>query len=197
MDEIKEMREQMAAMKRSLDKYAIINDTLIDTVLKKRSQGLNWFVNAEIISIPVLCLFFFGFCYAMEMTIWIAITMTAGCIVSVIFDMKTMRVPSGMISSSNLQELRYFLVRQKRNRTIQLLVETPFCVVWIIWFMLAYFDNDVLFGTLKDSETFQWVKIILVAVVLIIAGIAVMLIYNKSQKVNDDMLKDIDTVEDI
>lgn len=196
MNEIYELRQQMAAMKRSLDKYAIVNENLICTVLKKRSQGLNWFVNTEIIVLPVLCLFFFGLCSALHLSIWLAITMSVACVLSTIVDTKTMRVPKKLISEMNLSQLRTFLVRQKRYRTWQLIVELPLSAAWIVWFMLEYLSNDVMFETLKDSETFAWIKLIIIAVMLLLVTVIIMVLFKKSQGVNDAMLRDIEAIED-
>ena len=105
MDEIKALRDQMAKMKSSLDSYAIINTHLMHTVIKERSKGLNRLVIGEIILIPFLCLFFFGLCYVLDMSMWIAITMAVGCIISAIFDFKTVRVPSKLIGQLSLRDL--------------------------------------------------------------------------------------------
>lgn len=195
MYDIQELRDQMTAMKKNLDKYAIVNEKLIHTVMSKRSQGLNWFVNAEIILFPFICFFFFGICAVLELSIWIAITIAVGCALSTLADMKTMRVSQKRINKSSLYELRTFLIRQKRNRIIQSAIELPLCAAWLIWFMLEYLDNDNLFGDLKSSDTFIYVKVILIAAMLLLFVIIVAIIFRKIQKVNDAMLSDIDLLE--
>lgn len=128
MDELKELRDQMAAMRNDLNNYAIVNDRLMLTVMKQRSKGLNWYVNAELIFTPFLILFFFGICYALNMSVWLAITMSVACVISGLIDIKTMRLSSRLINSLSLRELRTYLIRQKRQHTIQLIVELPLCM---------------------------------------------------------------------
>ena len=123
----------MAAMKSDLDKNAIVNDRLIQTVMKERSKGLNRFVNAEIISIPFTFLLFIVICYVMKLSIWIFVTMAIGVIVSTIVDIKTMKVSTRLINSLSLRDLRTYLIRQKRQRTIQLIVELPLGMAWLVW----------------------------------------------------------------
>ena len=190
MDELKELRDQMAAMRSDLNNYAIVNDRLMQTVMRQRSKSLNWFVNAELIVTPFLI--FFGICYILHMSMWLAITMSVACIISGIIDLKTMRVSSKLINSLSLRDLRSYLIRQKRQRTIQMIIELPLCMAWLVWFMLDYFSNEVMFADLQKSAIFQWVKIIAIAITAIIAIIVIAVIFKKSQRVNDTMIEDID-----
>lgn len=192
MDELKELRDQMAAMRSDLNNYAIVNDRLMQTVMRQRSKSLNWFVNAELIVTPFLILFFFGICYILHMSMWLAVTMSVACIISGIIDLKTMRVSSKLINSLSLRDLRSYLIRQKRQRTIQMIIELPLCMAWLVWFMLDYFSNEVMFADLQKSAIFQWVKIIAIAITAIIAIIVIAVIFKKSQRVNDTMIEDID-----
>lgn len=193
MDELKELRDQMADMRRSLDNYSIINDRLMQTVMRERSKGLNWYVNAEIISIPFISLMFFGIFLSLHMSIWIPITVTVGCIVSTLFDLKTMKISKKKINSLSLRDLRAFLIRQKRMRTVQLAIELPLVIAMVTWFMLAYLENEVMFGNSASEGPAVW-KYVTVAIMLAIVCVLVMVIYRKSQNVNDRMIEDIDSM---
>ena len=192
MDEIKALRDQMAKMKSSLDSYAIINTHLMHTVIKERSKGLNRLVIGEIILIPFLCLFFFGLCYVLDMSMWIAITMAVGCIISAIFDLKTVRVPSKLIGQLSLRDFKANLLRQKRQRAIQMAIELPLSVIWLAWFLLEYIGNDKLFGDIIVDNT---TKFIAVGVVIIIAIIIIAVIYLSIQNVNNRMIWEIEAME--
>ena len=193
MDELKELRDQMADMRRSLDNYSIVNDRLMQTVMRERSKGLNWYVNAEIISIPFISLMFFGIFLSLHMSIWIPITVTVGCIVSTLFDLKTMKISKKKINSLSLRDLRAFLIRQKRMRTVQLAIELPLVIAMVTWFMLAYLENEVMFGNSASEGPAVW-KYVTVAIMLAIVCVLVMVIYRKSQNVNDRMIEDIDSM---
>ncbi len=196
MDEITELRQQMAEMKRSLDKYNIVNQNLIKTVMKKRTQGLNWIVNAEFILLPFISLFYLGLCAALDMSMWFAITCSVACLVSALVDIKTMKVSKNLINRLTLKELRIYLLKQKRSRKLQLAIEMPLMIVWLIWFLIAFFDNKKMFGDLVDSEIFMWIKIGIIAVTFIITLVVIMVLFSKSQKINDAIINDIDTIQD-
>lgn len=198
MDELDILRDQMAAMKSDLDKNAIVNDRLIQTVMKERSKGLNRFVNAEIISIPFTFLLFIVICYVMKLSIWIFVTMAIGVIVSTIVDIKTMKVSTRLINSLSLRDLRTYLIRQKRQRTIQLIVELPLGMAWLVWLLLSLFDNSMVLRDMRDLNdpaTVGWIKFAIIMVTSIIALFAMIMVYREAQNVNNSMIKEIDSLE--
>lgn len=192
------LRDQMAAMKSDLDKNAIINDRLMQTVMKERSKGLNRLVNAEIISIPFLILLFFGICHVMHLSIWILVTMAIGLIVSTVVDIKTVKVSTRLINSLSLRDLRTYLIRQKRQRTIQLIVELPLGMAWLVWLLLSLFDNSMVLTDLRDMNnqaTVGWIKFAIIMVTSIIAIFTMIMVYREAQNVNDSMIKEIESNE--
>lgn len=195
MDELDMLRDQMAAMKSDLDKNAIVNDRLMQTVMKERSKGLNRLVNAEIIFIPFLILFYIGICHVMKLSIWIAVTMAIGCIISMIIDLKTMKVSTRLINSLSLRDLRTYLIRQKRQRTIQLIVELPLAMAWLVWFLLSLLGNSMVLRDMNDPTTVGWIKFAVIIATAIIALVVIILVYRNSQRINDSMIKEIDSLE--
>ncbi len=195
MDELDMLRDQMAAMKSDLDKNAIVNDRLMQTVMKERSKGLNRLVNAEIIFIPFLILFYIGICHVMKLSIWIAVTMAIGCIISMIIDLKTMKVSTRLINSLSLRDLRTYLIRQKRQRTIQLIVELPLAMAWLVWFLLSLLGNSMALRDMNDPTTVGWIKFAVIIATAIIALVVIILVYRNSQRINDSMIKEIDSLE--
>lgn len=195
MDELDMLRDQMAAMKSDLDKNAIVNDRLIQTVMKERSKGINRFVNAEIISIPFTFLLFILICYVMKLSIWIFVTMAIGVIVSTIVDIKTIKVSTRLINSLSLRDLRTYLIRQKRQRTIQLIVELPLGMAWLVWFLLSLFDNSMVLRDMNDQATVGWIKFAIIMATSIIALFTTIMIYREAQNVNNSMIKEIDSLE--
>lgn len=198
MDELDILRDQMAAMKSDLDKNAIVNDRLIQTVMKERSKGLNRFVNAEIISIPFTFLLFIVICYVMKLSIWIFVTMAIGVIVSTIVDIKTMKVSTRLINSLSLRDLRTYLIRQKRQRTIQLIVELPLGMAWLVWLLLSLFDNSMVLrdmSDMNDQATVGWIKFAIIMATSIIALFTTIMVYREAQNVNNSMIKEIDSLE--
>lgn len=196
MDEIKELREQMNAMRQSLDSYAIINDRLMKSVMKERSKDLNRLVIGEIIALPFIALFYFGICLALDMTIWLAIAATAGSILSTLVDVRTVKVPGRMVNGSSLRGLKEYLLKQKRMRAVQTAVELPLSIAWLVWFLLAFMSNDMMFGDLAGSETFAWVKYGTVGIAILLTLVSVCLIYRKIQNINNSIINEIDAMDD-
>ena len=196
MDEIKELREQMNAMRQSLDSYAIINDRLMKSVMKERSKDLNRLVIGEIIALPFIALFYFGICLAPDMTIWLAIAATAGSILSTLVDVRTVKVPGRMVNGSSLRGLKEYLLKQKRMRAVQTAVELPLSIAWLVWFLLAFMSNDMMFGDLAGSETFAWVKYGTVGIAILLTLVSVCLIYRKIQNINNSIINEIDAMDD-
>ena len=196
MDEIKELREQMNAMRQSLDSYAIINDRLMKSVMKERAKDLNRLVIGEIIALPFIALFYFGICLALDMTIWLAIAATAGSILSTLVDVRTVKVPGRMVNGSSLRGLKEYLLKQKRMRAVQTAVELPLSIAWLVWFLLAFMSNDMMFGDLAGSETFAWVKYGTVGIAILLTLVSVCLIYRKIQNINNSIINEIDAMDD-
>ncbi len=196
MDEIKELREQMNAMRQSLDSYAIINDRLMKSVMKERSKDLNRLVIGEIIALPFIALFYFGICLALDMTIWLAIAATAGSILSTLVDVRTVKVPGRMVNGSSLRGLKEYLLKQKRMRAVQTAVELPLSIAWLVWFLLAFMSNDMMFGDLAGSETFAWVKYGTVGIAILLTLVSVCLIYRKIQNINNSIINEIDAMDE-
>ena len=196
MDEIKELREQMNAMRQSLDSYAIINDRLMKSVMKERSKDLNRLVIGEIIALPFIALFYFGICLALDMTIWLAIAATAGSILSTLVDVRTVKVPGRMVNGSSLRGLKEYLLKQIRMRAVQTAVELPLSIAWLVWFLLAFMSNDMMFGDLAGSETFAWVKYGTVGIAILLTLVSVCLIYRKIQNINNSIINEIDAMDD-
>ncbi len=190
MDEIKELRDQMAAMKNSLDNYAIINGRLMQSVMRERSKGLNRLVGGELILTPFLILFFFGICHAFGMTIWMPVTMSVACVVDALLDLKTVRVPEKLIGSLTLRDFREFLIRQKRQRALQLAIEMPLILAWVVWFLLSYFGGEAFGYSVNPVAKYVFVGAMLILVLVIVA-----VIYFRIQDVNTRMIQEIDAME--
>ena len=195
MDELNQLRDQMASMKSSLDKYSIVNKTLMRTVMRQRSNWLNGIVIAEIITVPILSEFFFGLCAACDLSIWIAITLAVALVASTVVDWKsTMWISSDAINSESLLSLRRRLEKQKHARLIQLVIELPLMLIWALWFYVEFFHmHDVVAG-LTSGNADVIAKLIIIAIAFATSVAVVMWIYKRAQRTNDSMISDIDVL---
>ena len=121
--------------------------------------------------------------------------MAIGCIISMIIDLKTMKVSTRLINSLSLRDLRTYLIRQKRQRTIQLIVELPLAMAWLVWFLLSLLGNSMALRDMNDPTTVGWIKFAVIIATAIIALVVIILVYRNSQRINDSMIKEIDSLE--
>lgn len=193
MDELKELRTQMAAMKHSLEEYNIVNNRLMRTVMKQRSGWMSNYVTAEIIAMPVLSLFIIAICHTMHMSMWIAYSIIIAMIPSTYIDWKsTMRISSDDINNLSLLELKRKLQKQKHYRKIQLLIELPFCVIWAGWFLIEYLHLRDAFKGHSEENASALGNIIFMLIMLALSVAVILIIYQVAQRTNDRIIEDID-----
>lgn len=194
MEEIEIMRQQLVTLKKQLDTQQIVNKELLRKVMRSKASWLNRYVNFEIITFPLVYLFFVIISAVYGISQWYAFIFFIIGGLDTALDWRTVRIPSDLFGSASILELKKFLLRQKRERHIQMFVTAPLCVLWIIAFLTAMMKNiDV-----PSSELEQVVRTGGVAGGIIggIIGVVVMLIlYRKMQRTNDTLLRDIRELE--
>ena len=132
----------------------------------------------------------FGICHAFGMTIWMPVTMSVACVVDALLDLKTVRVPEKLIGSLTLRDFREFLIRQKRQCALQLAIEMPLILAWVVWFLLSYFGGEA-FGYSENPVA----RKVFVGAMLILVLVIVAVIYFRIQGVNTRMIQEIDAME--
>ena len=194
MEEIEIMRQQLAAMKRQLDTQQIVNRELLRKVMRGKASWLNKFVNIEIITLPVVYLLFVIISAAYGISQWYAFAFLILSALDTVFDWRTVRIPTDMFGSASILELKKFLLRQKRERYIQICVGIPLCIMWIIAFFTAMvrkvdMTSDDLEQAVRAGGLFGGIIGGMVGVVVVIV------LYRKIQRTNDTLLRDIHDIE--
>lgn len=196
MDEFEVMRRQLATMKQQLDSQQIINKELMRKVMKAKASWLNLLVKAELIALPFIYLLFVGICYAYGISQWYSFTFLICASIDTLFDLRTIRIPSRLFSSSSILDLRKFLIRQKRERFFQTTISGTCCVIWLILFVCAMTaSNSTLF---PDNDLWEAALAggLAGGIIGAIAGVIVIVVlYRKMQRTNDRILADIDILE--
>lgn len=181
----------MASMKRSLDESKIVNRKLMLSVMKQKSSWLNNFVLVEVISLPLLFLLILCECLVLDISVWFAIVCLVGSAIDVVADLKTTLVRPSDFSKLDMLSLRRKLMKQKRQRYIQLIVTLPLGMIWGAWFVYECV-RSIIGADFVVGGTLFWIDIALVGVVLVATIVVVMAIYRKIQSVNDDIITTID-----
>ncbi len=195
MEEIEIMRQQLAALKQQLDTQQIVNKELLRKVMRNKASWLNRFVNIEIITLPVVYLLFVIISAAYGISQWYAFTFFILGALDTIFDWRTVRIPTDMFSSASILDLKKFLLRQKRERHIQIFVGAPLCIIWVVAFFMAMVRNV----DMSSSDLAQVARTggLFGGIVGGMVGAVVMIVlYRKMQRTNDTLLRDIRELEE-
>lgn len=191
MDEFEIMRQQLASMKQ-LGTQKIVNKELMCKVMKSKSSWLNHIVKAEFLIIPVAFLFIMAICHYYDISQWFSITFLVCGTIDAIMDIRTVRIPSDILGSYSMIELKKFLVRQKKERFIQTCVGGAFSVIWLLLFIYSM-------GTSADTHVYD--RVIKVAGIIggimgaTVASTVITIIYKKMQRTNDEILNEIGKFE--
>ena len=188
MDELDILKEEMAALKRSLDKEQIVNDRLLRTVMRQKASWLNKFVISEFIMLPILYLMFVGICAFFHVSQWYAFSLLVLSLIDVLVDIRTFRISPKVFSTCTMLEVRRLLVRQKKERFIHVCIALPLAIAWLI-LMLCAIANAT--DPLATDHMLNYSGVVGGIIGGIIGGIVVMIIYRKAQKTNDFIINDI------
>lgn len=183
MDELDILKEEMAALKRSLDKEQIVNDKLMRTVMRQRASWTNTFVKFEFIALPFTYLIFAVACAFFKISQWYALSFLILGVVDTVMDLRTFRISPKIFSTCSMMEVRRLLTRQKKERFIQMCISAPLAIIWLVFFSMAVFREP------QDSVGYAGMVGGIVGGV--IGGIAVIIIYRKAQKTNDFIIDEI------
>lgn len=195
MEELEIMRRQLAEMKACLDTQKIVNDSLMRKIMKGDASWLNKFVLLEIISLPLVYLIFASFSAWAGISQWYALSFLVIAIIDSSLDWKTVRISPTLLATSSLIDLRRRLIRQKRERFIQMCVMLPLAVIWIVAFFVAIYSSGAR-GNLEGVERCVTEGGLVGGLIGGLIGvILVVIIYRRMQKTNDTLLEDLEKFE--
>ncbi|MDE6291012.1 MAG: hypothetical protein K2M16_05725 [Muribaculaceae bacterium] len=188
MEQLDILKQEMAQLKRNLDKEQIVNDRLLRTVMRQKASWLNKFVTAEFIMLPFLYLMFAGICAYFHISQWYAVTLLVLSFIDVVIDIRTFRISPKVFSTCTMLEVRRLLVRQKKERFIHMCISLPLAIVWLILMLSAIANAS---DPLATDHALNYAGVIGGVIGGIIGGIVVFVIYRKAQRTNDTLLSDI------
>ncbi|MDE6380073.1 MAG: hypothetical protein K2L11_06340, partial [Muribaculaceae bacterium] len=98
MENLDILKQEMAELKRNLDREQIVNDQLLRTVMRQKASWLNRFVTLEFIMLPILYLMFVGICAFFHVSQWYSFTLLILSLLDVVMDMRTFRISPKVFS---------------------------------------------------------------------------------------------------
>ncbi|MDE7421115.1 MAG: hypothetical protein K2N35_12990 [Muribaculaceae bacterium] len=188
MDELNILKEEMAALKQSLDKEQIVNDKLMRTVMRQRVSWMDTFVKAEFIILPIMYVIFAVACAFFGISQWYALAILILGFIDALVDLRTFRISPKIFSTCSMMEVRSLLIKQKKERFIHLCIAFPIAIIWLVLFAKAISDSH---AQANGVELVGFEGILGGIIGGIIGGIVVLIIYRKAQKTNDTIIDDI------
>ena len=187
MEDLDILKQEMAELKRNLDKEQIVNDRLLRTVMRQKASWLNRFVIVEVITLPILYLMFVGICAYFHISQWYAFSLFILSALDVAADLRTFRISPKVFSTCSLLEVRKLLIKQKKERFIHVCIALPLAIVWILLFSYAIFKAT---SPLAEDHNLNFAGAIGGVIGAIIGAGAVIVIYRKAQRTNDNLLSE-------
>lgn len=197
MEDLEIMRQQLLTLKQRLDTQKIINKDLMRTVMHNKASWLNRLVNIEIISIPIIYCIVAGASYAEGISLWYANILLIMTVIDVVLDWYLVRISPDKFSRLSILELKKFLLKQKKLRLIQTIAMAPLAGIWLVAFLRAFISKlDIFPYTSAEIPAFIKPGLWIVIIAAVVASIIVVcVLFNKMQRINDALIKDIDEIE--
>ena len=202
MQELEELRKQVAAFKARLDRQQIVGDRMVRRTMQQRMAWIRNFIWAEVIISPVILLAmaavtaYFGLpwlCF-----LFFAFILTADKVA----DFRINLTKRADLHSGNLVDVARHLRWQKRARTVQTAICLPLVFVWAIWFCAALHTSLLRMQGIQPAERQEFLTgfgdgVFFGGILGALIGIGVALrIYLRMQRTNDEVIHQIEELTD-
>lgn len=192
-NELEIMRSQMASFKKQLEQQEIINSRIMAESMKKKFSWIKKMIIGEIILIPIFLYLAFAAKYYLDLSWWSTSTfiILLLCDVWCDYDINMRAIKNSDYSRDNLVNTMEKLLRMKQRRTKQTAIMLIALIGLIIWFSIEIGFHLIAI----NADTRMWfVWVYGGGTGAFIGVVAAWWIYQKMQKTNDEMIKQIEEV---
>lgn len=191
-NELELLRQQMNVLKEKLDAQEIVNDRLVAKSMRKEMSWIKKYIYVQFALIPFVALIWVGVKYILGLSWWNYSFLMLICVVSVYIDyvVNVKALSNADYHKNNLIETARKLVKMKRQRTIQMIVEILLLILWLIWTFLEVNSAQSTATGLRQSLLQG--GIIGGYIGGVIGIIVAFVIFYKMQRTNDRMIEQID-----
>lgn len=189
--QLEQMRQQMTELKQQLDRQEIVNEQLLRQSMTSKMSWIKRYIWLEIAFIPIVLLILAPIHAMLGLSWWLYGFLAVMLVVDVAADWRINRVDRNQLLTGNLVEASRRLTAMKHQRAWAFVLGIVGVVIWIAWFLFelklaqGIQANDFLNGFAQGGL----VGGIIGAVIGLIAAI---IIFNKMQRTNDEVLAQID-----
>lgn len=191
-NELELLRQQMNVLKEKLDAQEIVNDRLVAKSMRKEMNWIKKYIYVQFALIPFVALIWVGVKYILGLSWWNYSFLMLMCVVFVYIDyvVNVKALSNSDYHKNNLIETARKLVKMKRQRTIQMIVEILLLILWLIWTFLEVNSAQSTATGLRQSLLQG--GIIGGYIGGVIGIIVAFVIFYKMQRTNDRMIEQID-----
>lgn len=191
-NELELLRQQMNVLKEKLDAQEIVNDRLVAKSMRKEMSWIKKYIYVQFALIPFVALIWVGVKYILGLSWWNYSFLMLMCVVFVYIDyvVNVKALSNADYHKNNLIETARKLVKMKRQRTIQMIVEILLLILWLIWTFLEVNSAQSTATGLRQSLLQG--GIIGGYIGGVIGIIVAFVIFYKMQRTNDRMIEQID-----
>ncbi|MBP3573161.1 MAG: hypothetical protein J6J71_00960 [Prevotella sp.] len=191
-NELELLRQQMNVLKEKLDAQEIVNDRLVAKSMRKEMSWIKKYIYVQFALIPFVALIWVGVKYILGLSWWNYSFLMLVCVISVYVDyvINVKALSNADYHKNNLIETARKLVKMKRQRTIQMIVEILLLILWLIWTFLEVNSAQSTATGLRQSLLQG--GIIGGYIGGVIGIIVAFVIFYKMQRTNDRMIEQID-----
>ena len=191
-NELELLRQQMNVLKEKLDAQEIVNDRLVAKSMRKEMSWIKKYIYVQFALIPFVALIWVGVKYILGLSWWNYSFLMLVCVISVYVDyvINVKALSNADYHKNNLIETARKLVKMKRQRTIQIIVEILLLILWLIWTFLEVNSAQSTATGLRQSLLQG--GIIGGYIGGVIGIIVAFVIFYKMQRTNDRMIEQID-----
>ena len=191
-NELELLRQQMNVLKEKLDAQEIVNDRLVAKSMRKEMSWIKKYIYVQFALIPFVALIWVGVKYILGLSWWNYSFLMLVCVISVYVDyvINVKALSNADYHKNNLIETARKLVKMKRQRTIQMIVEILLLILWLIWTILEV--NSVQSTATGLRQSLLQGGIIGGYIGGVIGIIVAFVIFYKMQRTNDRMIEQID-----
>lgn len=183
--ELDDLRQQIEDLKNKVNKQGRLNEELVKKAIQGKMRGVHGII-LKLAIVAVLCIpFYIMMKYQVGLSWPLTIFTIVFLLASVTSDYFINRIDVSHMGD-DLVGTAAKLVKMKRNRVIGQRIGIGVALLWLAWFCYEYFMLNSVYGTEA-----AWFSMIGILVGALIGGLIGILIFNKMQRANDEMIDQI------
>lgn len=183
--ELDDLRQQIEDLKNKVNKQGRLNEELVKKAIQGKMRGVHGIILklaiVAVLCIPLYIMMKYQVGLSWPLTIFTIVFMLA----SVTSDYFINRIDVSHMGDDMVGTAAK-LVKMKRNRVIGQRIGIGVALLWLAWFCYEYFMLNSVYGTEA-----AWFSMIGILVGALIGGLIGILIFNKMQRANDEMIDQI------